>query len=79
MELMFLLNRETDNPNIEFYSELKEWTEDAMAIEVNFTNPLIVSKGIRPDQIILKVKNTDLFWAKNSNTKLQRERVYIQQ
>ena len=78
IELMFILNSDETPENIEYFLELTNWTEEAMELLVNFTNPLIISKGIRPDQVFCKIKHTNMFLAKNSNEKLMSDRVYIQ-
>jgi len=47
LELRFVLNSNEDPDKIKFYIELKEWNEKHLIVDVNFTDPLIISKGPR--------------------------------
>lgn len=77
LSLRFMLKSEINPEDIKYYLELISWTETNMEIFVNFTDPLIVSKGNNQDRIVCMIKNKHLFQAKYSNEKLQSERIYI--
>ena len=78
LDLEFVLNSENVEPEeIKYYLTLQSWTENGMEIQVNFTNPLIISKGAKPDKLIFKVINKKLFRSKLSDEVLKSTRVYI--
>ena len=45
----------------------------------NFTNPLLISKGLASDRVIIKIKNRKLFKALESEEVLMTDRIYIQE
>jgi len=49
-----------------------------MDIFINFTNPLLISKGIDKDLVICKIINRKLFVSSISYEELQSDRIYIQ-
>jgi hypothetical protein len=57
---------------------MTKWTPYEMGIYINFTNPMMVSRGLKQDQIICTIKNKALFQAEDSNSVLLSERIYIQ-
>lgn len=77
MEMIFLLNSDQNQEDIGYFLELIEWTEAAMKVHINFTNPLLVSNGEVPDVIFAKIKNTHMFQAKNSNERLFANQAYL--
>lgn len=70
-------NDEVSFKELNFYLELKHWTEDSLLIFCNFSSPLIISRGRLEDSIIIEVKNTNLFVAKDSHMKLKLDRRFI--
>ena len=36
-----------------FYLTLNSWTSTGMDININFSDPLVVSKGLNPDNIVI--------------------------
>ena len=71
MEISLILNSEEDPELMQFSIELEAWYETGMNISYSFTNPLLVSTGIHPDFILCKVKERELFMAKEGNETLK--------
>ena len=59
--ITYVVNSETDLSEISYYIEITEWTDKKMELAINFTNPLVVSKGIKKDLMMLTIKNPLLF------------------
>jgi hypothetical protein len=59
LEFFFILN--SDEEQIEFFIEMKEWTETQMTLNLNFTNPMQISRSNIPDVAVVKIKNKQLF------------------
>ena len=51
---------------VDFFVQLKEWTETSIVIAVNFTEPLLVSNGNKMDKIFVKIMNSEIIRAKAS-------------
>jgi hypothetical protein len=49
-----------------------------MKVFINFTNPLLISKGMNADTVVVKIKNKMLFRSADSNERLKSDKVYIQ-
>jgi len=49
IDFSFTLNSDEDIENLEYYLELQEWKSRTMKILLNFTNPSMISKGMKPD------------------------------
>jgi hypothetical protein len=49
-----------------------------MKVFINFTNPLLISKGLNADTVVVKIKNKMLFRSADSNEMLKSDKVYIQ-
>ena len=77
MEISVILNSEVKPEKMQFFIELKSWTETEIVIAYNFSNPLLVSTGIHPDSVLCKIKERKLFRAQNSNETLKLDRMYI--
>ena len=72
-----MLKSDVEPEMVEFYLQLEEWTEYGMLVFINFTNPLIISKGLRPDQVIVKVLEKSLFFSYDGSVQLMSDRVFI--
>ena len=71
LDIKFITQEES---NITFYLTLKSWTSTGMDININFSDPLQVSKGINRDNIVITIKNPDLFISKETMQKLTDDR-----
>jgi hypothetical protein len=66
-----------EETNVTFYLTLKSWTSSNMEINMNFSDPLAVSDGINPDNIVVTIKNPDLFISKETFQKLPGDRTMM--
>lgn len=55
MDFMFLLKSNVKPEDIKYTLEIKDWTMEKMDIFVNFSDPLLISAGISPDEVLVKV------------------------
>jgi hypothetical protein len=60
-----------------FYLTLKSWTSSGMDINMNFSDPLVVSGGLNPDNIVVTIKNPDLFVSKETLMKLPEDKTMM--
>ena len=60
-----------------FYLELTKWDSEGLDVYINFTKPLVISKGIDQDQIICKIKNRKLFVSNETYEPLKSNRIYL--
>lgn len=61
MDIQLILKSDIEIENIEYFLEVKNWTTVSMDVFINFTDPLLISKGRFLDEVICKVLNRDLF------------------
>ena len=61
LEFKFKLNSEEETGNINYDVLLLNWTSTEITLMLNFSNPLVVSKGNILDEAYIVVKNKDLF------------------
>ena len=61
LELDFIMKSDVDPSTIGYNIILHEWTASYIDIELNFTNPLVLSIGEEPDTVFVKIKNPALF------------------
>jgi hypothetical protein len=61
MEFSFILKSNIEVTDIEYYLEILEWEPESMKVFINFTKPLLISKGLNPDTVVCKIKNNNLF------------------
>lgn len=57
----FVAQGDEDLSKLVFYLSITDWTEDSIELYINFTNPLIVSRGQNEDIMICTIKNPNLF------------------
>ena len=60
---------------LEFYLSLLEWTENQIIVNVNFTDPTLVSQGIDEDQVVVALKYPFLFISKANGLAVEPNRV----
>ena len=51
---------------IEYSVSLSNWTSDEITLQFNFTNPNLVSKGLKQDKVFLKARDPQLFRSADS-------------
>ena len=52
---------------IEYSVSLSNWTSDEIILQFNFTNPNLVSKGLKQDKVFLKARDPQLFRSAESD------------
>jgi hypothetical protein len=66
-----------DSEDLGYSISIKEWTEEKMAMKVDFEKPLAISRGLQPDQFYLKIKDTRLFVSKETGEPILPENLQI--
>ena len=61
MDFSFVLRSDVEEEELLFYLELLDWQPTHLDILVNFTDPLLISKGLVRDQIVVTIKNPEYF------------------
>jgi len=64
VDIKFKLNSDLEVGTLKYFVEVKNWTNEEIQFYFNFTEPLQVSKGEKPDLLILTIKNPELFVTK---------------
>ena len=72
-DLTYIGNSIYQPGNFTFTFEIRRWTETQIEVFVNFSDPLIVSRGKSHDKFVLQIKNCDLFISAESGEKIQPE------
>ena len=67
MDLTLVLNSDVELESIEYFLELTNWTNTFMDVYINFTDPMIISKGQLVDRVICKIINPAFFRAAHSS------------
>ena len=66
LNLHFVLKSKVNPRDIIYSLELKEWTEKTIGIFINFTNPLLISMGNKPDTVFCIIYNPKMFISKEN-------------
>ena len=77
LDFKFVAQGDEDLSNLVFYLSITEWTDQSIELYINFTNPLIVSKGQNQDIVICTFKNPDLFVSQATNEVLRGKALII--
>lgn len=77
LDFMFILKSDVDPKDIKYKLEIKDWGMRSMSVHVNFTDPLQISAGLKPDEVLIKIKNKQLFYSLDSNRPLMADKIYI--
>lgn len=56
---------------------MKDWTEDRVVIAINFTDPLLISRGQNRDNIEIILKNPNLFLSKDYGLPIESDGLKI--
>ena len=72
-----MLNSDIEVKDISYFLELKNWTHTGMEVQVNFTDPLLISKGELVDSVLVRARKRHLFVSQATGWKLEREHVYV--
>ena len=52
----FILSSDIEPESIKYFLEIKKWDENGVEIGVNFTNPLLISRGEGRDLMEITIK-----------------------
>lgn len=77
LDFTFVLNSDIDMSSISYFLEMKKWDPLGMEVQINFTDPLLISKGGVLDQVICKVRNRHLFVSAITGKKLETQSLYL--
>ena len=69
-DIKFAAKSDEETDKLGYYLLLEKWTETEFAYKVVFDDPLSISKGQEPDNILLDVKNPGLFISAASGEKV---------
>jgi len=61
MNVDLIINSDVDPANIKYFLSITEWTDKGVNVLMNFTTPLLISKGIKRDEAVMSIKNPLLF------------------
>lgn len=74
MDIEIITNSLEESENIKYNLEMKSWTSRHIDVFVNFTEPLLISKGFKPDSFNVRIINNQLFRAADSDLYLMSNR-----
>jgi len=61
MSVNLVVKSNVEREDIKYFLEVSEWTEQSISIFMNFTTPLLVSKGLERDEVYMSIINPYLF------------------
>ena len=61
MEIAIIKHSDVDFSNFSYNLILKKWTPRQMEVQINFTEPLLISRGVVWDELAVIIKNKTLF------------------
>ena len=70
LDLKLIIRSDEDPINLKFFVSIEDWTDRGMQLLINFTSPLVVSKGRNEDAIIIEFKDPDMFVSKETGQNL---------
>ena len=76
MNILVIINSDRD-VQLNYTVELKSWSKYEMKVFLNFSDPLIVSAGLKPDMLVIDVVNPYLFTSQSSGEWLQEDKKVI--
>jgi hypothetical protein len=61
MDFTFVLRSDIDTSNFTYTIDIEDWTMDGMQVKVNFSDPLMISRGKESDILQIHIINRHLF------------------
>ena len=61
LDVEVTVNGDEELEEYNFELILMDWTQKKMVIFINFTDPLVISNGMFPDQLVCMLKNSNMF------------------
>lgn len=59
--------------------QIEHWTPQQIRINVNFSDPTIISKGMERDTLYMKIKNPEMFRSNETGLPIEVEDTIIKQ
>ena len=53
LDIDFQLSSDNDPSDIKYFLEITSWELEEMKVQVNFSDPLMISRGVKPDRVII--------------------------
>ena len=75
----FVLKSDVNPEDIKYHMEVEYWLPNELKINVNFTDPTMISKGTERDTIYMKIKNPDWFRSAETGLPLNVDDLLIKQ
>ena len=75
MDFQFVLRSDIDPENFTYSLGIEEWTQEGMKVLCNFSDPLMISKGLESDVLQIKIKNRFLFKSLETGQTIRAEDV----
>jgi hypothetical protein len=60
-DIVFVLKSDVEPTEIGYFLEIEQWDEYGIKVFINFTNSMLISKGLSEDEVICTVLNKNLF------------------
>ena len=61
MDVNLVINSDVNPKDIKYFLSITEWNEEGIKVLMNVTTPLLISKGVKRDQAVIRIKNPLLF------------------
>ena len=65
-----MLKSDEDAEKVAFYLLLHEWNSKGLNFQIVFNDPTFISKGMKPDKIMIGIKKPELFISQESGEQL---------
>ena len=63
MDVSFIMNSdaESEETELKYFLTLTEFTSSNVQVNVNFSDPMSISQGFKPDQVLVQIKDKRMF------------------
>ena len=61
MRVKLVIHSDVNPEDIKYYISIKSWDQHHISVDLNFTTPLLISKGLQPDEAYMQIINPYLF------------------
>ena len=73
LSFKFIFNNDIDIDEFAYDLSIVSWNDDQMQLFINFTKPLLVSKGDLFDQAVIQIKNPNWFVSQETLKKPKKD------
>lgn len=77
MDFTFVLRSDIETDDLKYYLSLADWTETHLDVLVNFTEPMLISKGLVSDQVIITIKNKNMFVSNITGKSMEYDKLQL--